>query len=92
MTARVLLGLLGRVAALLAFILSNWPWALLAAFLISPEGPHLRLAYKFYGSYSRPYGHHDCRYLGSRGVFVLQSGHIEGCPVIAWLDAREARQ
>lgn len=74
------------IARALANLLQNWPVVLIAAFLISPVGPHLRWGYEYitvqgHGTVAR------CTYLGSRG-FVMPR-HVAGCPVLAWLDSRE---
>lgn len=70
----------------LAGILSRWPLLLLAAFLISPIGPHLRWQYSYEqrGSYRYML---DCEYIGSRG-FVKYRASAE-CPVISIIDHRK---
>jgi len=67
-------------------ILSRWPLLLLAAFLISPIGPHLRFQYTYdqRGTYRYML---DCEYVGSRG-FVKYRADGE-CPVFAILDRRK---
>ena len=84
------LTLVGALARLLAALANRWPLVLIAVFLISPEGPHLRLSYSYQGSYDNPDGFDDCVYLGSRGLIRPVYGYMDGCPVIAWIDAREA--
>lgn len=79
----------GMLARLLAFALRHWHLVLIAAFAISPAGPHLRISYEFYGSYASPYGHSNCLYLGSRGFVKPGVGYMYGCPFVAWIDTRE---
>lgn len=78
-------GVLSRLALLcfcLARLLELWPWLLLAAFLISPIGPHLRIdpIAEMVGQ-----GHRGCLYIGSRG---LRPPAIAGCPLLLWMEAR----
>ena len=63
--------------------LRAWPLILVAAFFLSPVGPHLLWEYHYRDS--REY-RFDCSYIGSRGL--IHPGYVEGCPYIAWLDAR----
>lgn len=82
---------LGAVAARsLATLLRRWPLVLIALFLISPVGPHLRLSYSYYEGRAHPNLFFDCTYLGSRGVITPAFGTLDGCPILAWIDAREA--
>ena len=78
------------VARLASDLLQCWPLILIAAFFLSPVGPHLRWEYAFREVYGdRVYL--GCTYLGSRGFVTPAYGTLDGCPVIAWLDARETR-
>lgn len=80
----------GKVFAALirsiAGIISRWPLLLLAAFLISPIGPHLRWQYTY-----QEYGQHRvyvaCEYLGAHG-FVHYMDRGLDCPIIAVIDRR----
>ena len=79
----------GRVLAYfirgIAGLLERWPLLLLAALIISPIGPHVRMQYVYeqHGSYHYML---RCEYLGSRG-FV---NHVEAgrCPIITIIDTR----
>jgi hypothetical protein len=80
----------GRVLAYfvrgVAGLLVRWPLLLLAAFIISPIGPHLRLQYTYQqqGSYRYML---NCEYLGSRGfVNYVEAGR---CPVFTIIDTRK---
>ena len=84
------LSVTGGLARLLGAILRRWELALLAAFLIGPVGPHLRLQYDAYGPYSNPYRLDNCLYVGSRGLITPDYGYMDGCPIVAWIDTREA--
>lgn len=77
----------GGLARLLAALLRRWPLVLIALFLISPVGPHLRLSYSYIEGRQHPSLYFVCTYLGSRGVIAPAVG---GCPIIAWIDTREA--
>lgn len=80
------LSILSAISRLISFTLEHWKLALIAAFLISPVGPHLRLTY----AYNETYGVRSfvsCNYLGSRGIIRLGLG--AECPVIAILDSRD---
>lgn len=68
-------------------LLRHWKLALIAAFFLSPVGPHLRLDYDY--TARRADGTPvttRCGYVGARGMIEVFSYR---CPVIAWLDARE---
>ncbi|MBV1928175.1 MAG: hypothetical protein KUG81_01510 [Gammaproteobacteria bacterium] len=71
----------------IAGILSRWPLLLLAAFLLSPIGPHLRWHYTYeqHGSYRHLL---DCEYIGSRGLVKYRAGGE--CPVFAIIDQRKS--
>ncbi len=58
-----------------------WPLWLIAAFLISPIGPHLRWSYV-----GKDPVYYQCTYLGSRGF--VDPGLTPDCPIIVILDAR----
>ena len=64
-------------------LLMKWPLLLIAAFFLSPVGPHLLWEYHYRGSRDVRF---NCSYIGSRGL--VHPGYVEGCPYIAWLDAR----
>lgn len=70
----------------LAGILSRWPLLLLAVFLLSPIGPHLRWQYTYEqrGSYRYML---DCKYIGSRGFVEYRAGGE--CPVFAIIDRKK---
>jgi len=81
----VVYGFWGGLFRAIGGIFQHWPLIAVIAFFISPMGPHLRWEYSYRDTYGhRSYGY--CTYLGSRG-FITPS-YVEGCPVIAWLDAR----
>lgn len=83
---RKTLGILAFTARMIGSVLERWPLALVVLFFLSPEGPHLRWEGTYRGSYShRTYI--SCTYLGSRGFVTPPYGYLDGCPVIAWLDA-----
>ena len=68
-------------------LLSAWPIMLIAAFVISPVGPHLRWSYTYrdVGADYRIYI--TCEYLGSRGkVHYIRGDH---CPFITVIDRRD---
>ncbi len=80
----------GRVFASIirsvAGILTRWPLLMVAIFIISPIGPHLRIQY----TYEQRGTHRhmlSCEYLGSRGFvnFVARGG----CPVFTIIDRRD---
>ena len=91
MTAKRRSGLkaLAAIGRLVSLVFEHWKLALIAAFFLSPVGPHLRITY----SYNETYGQVSylaCTYLGSRGFVQLGLGGE--CPVIAFLDARDWRR
>ena len=69
-------------------LLGLWPLLLIAALVISPVGPHLRMQYTYElrGTHRQMI---DCEYLGARG-FIKYIRYGE-CPVIVVLDTRAAR-
>lgn len=73
----------------LSLLLGHWKLVLVAAFFLSPIGPHLRWSY-VYRDGGGPRADVRCTYLGSRG-FVTPS-LAPDCPVIAILDSRQWRQ
>lgn len=64
--------------------LKTWPLILIVFFFLSPIGPHLLWEYEYLGSREFRV---NCTYIGSRGL--IDPGYVEGCPYIAWLDARK---
>ena len=73
------------LSRLLSAIVEQWKVLLVIAFFVSPIGPHLR----WETSYREAYGYRiftACTYLGSQGF--ITPDFVEGCPVVAWLDAR----
>ena len=90
MNPRVLLWLLGRLLHGFSNLMGRWPILLIAVFLISPIGPHLRVSYEYYGDHNHPY-FLSCTYLGSRGFITPDLP--PDCPVIVpLLDARPWKQ
>lgn len=86
---RFIFGALSALSRLFAALADGWKIVLIAAFFLSPVGPHLRWEY----TYREAYGHRayvSCTYVGARGF--ITPNDVEGCPVIAWLDAREWRR
>ncbi|KIO48281.1 hypothetical protein [Nitrosospira sp. NpAV] len=71
------------------YLLRHWFLLLIAAWVISPVGPHFLVwyTYKQYGTY-RDYN--DCVYLGGRGLIERNVG--DDCPVIVIIDRRTRRQ
>lgn len=76
-TAMLLRGL-GNLVAI-------WPLLLIAAFILSPVGPHLRVqsTYANYGAYRNLIA---CDYIGSRGLVRVRSD----CPLVKIIDRRVA--
>lgn len=73
---------LGAIARLLRWVLSKWLLLAIAAFFLSPIGPHLRTSYTYRGDdHYRAYI--SCTYLGARGYTTLY--HVD-CPVIILLE------
>lgn len=70
----------------IAELIKRWPLVVIAAFIISPIGPHLRFEYTYEerGSYRHMI---HCEYLGSRG-FVKIAANGE-CPVLRVIDRRK---
>ena len=79
------LGFFAGLARLLSWLLSHWMLLAIAAFFISPIGPHMRWTYSYTGAYDHPTYLH-CTYLGSRGV--ITPNLAPACPFITILDAR----
>lgn len=82
------LSLLAGIARITSHLLDYWKLAFIAAFFLSPVGPHMRWEY----TYRDTYGHRtyvSCTYLGSRGF--ITPDYLDDCPMIAWLDARGLR-
>lgn len=75
------------VSRLLAWVLRHGLVIAIAAFFISPVGPHLLWGYHYRGS---PDVRFHCTYVGSRGF--IDPGYVAGCPYIAWLDSRGHRR
>ncbi len=68
------------------YLLGYWLLLLIAAFFLSPVGPHLRIQYTYTQG---PFGERSyvaCDYLGSRGMIAARFG--DQCPVLAIIDAR----
>lgn len=72
----------------LSAIVGRWPLLVVVAFFYFKEGPHLRVTSTYQGSRDYP-RYISCTYLGSRG---LVPGFVPGCPIVAWIDTREAVQ
>lgn len=90
MAVRRWLGVLAFVARMASDTLRRWPMILIAAFFLSPEGPHLRWEYTYRTIYGKRI-YLSCIYLGSRGFVTPPYSELAGCPVIAWLDAGDKR-
>ena len=69
----------------ITYLLRHWLLLLIAALVISPVGPHLRVWYTYtdYGAYKDM---SNCIYLGGRGLIERDDGDI--CPVIMIIDWR----
>ena len=70
----------------LAHILRHWPLFLVAAVLISPVTPHMRIEYTYIPRASGERSMIDCLYFGARGWVRTTFG--EECPFIAIIDTR----
>lgn len=72
----------------MAYLLRHWFLLLIAALIISPIGPHLRVWYSYtnYGSYKRM---NECAYLGGGGLIEIKDSNV--CPVIVIFDRRDMR-
>ena len=72
----------------LAGLLSIWPLLLVAAFFISPVGPHLLWTYSYEqrGTYRHMFA---CQYIGARGF--VYTDHLGDCPYITIIDRRAVR-
>lgn len=83
-----LLRIVSMILRKLGGLISIWPLLLIAALVISPVGPHLRVQYTYElrGTHRQMI---DCEYLGARG-FTKYIRYGE-CPVIVVLDTRAAR-
>ncbi len=81
------LGWVSLMLRLLASLLEQWPMLLLAAFLISPIGPHLRLEYEYqqFGNYKRM---NRCTYIGNRGL-VDYIPVTHECPLIQIMESSQ---
>ena len=83
-----LLGVMAAIFRMISGVLEYWKLALVAAFFLSPIGPHLRWEYQ----YRDVYGHKvfvNCTYLGARGF--ITPDFLEDCPVVAIFDTRSAK-
>jgi hypothetical protein len=84
----LLLSFLAKFLRLVSHITSKWLVLLIAAFFLSPTGPHLRAEYTYYeAGNTRIYLR--CTYLGSRG-FITPDFRGD-CPLFAILNANEWR-
>lgn len=70
-------------------LLGLWPLALMAALILSPVGPHLRIQYDYRDLGGGRKAMISCQYFGSRGMVRAPFGHE--CGVIAIIDARKLR-
>lgn len=80
------LRLIAKLLRGIASLLNVWPLILIAAFVISPIGPHMRWSYRYteYGMGQRYYT--SCEYLGAKGfVYYTRGGD---CPFITIIDRR----
>lgn len=78
------LNLAGAIAYLMGVMLDRWPVILIAAYVLTGTGPHLRVSYEYRGTYSNPV-YISCTYLGPRGFITPPYGVMYDCPVVAWL-------
>lgn len=85
-TKRSTLSVTEGVTRLLAFIVARWPIILIAAYMLTGTGPHLRVSYDYRGPYSDPV-FISCTYLGPRGFITPAYGVMDTCPVIAWMSS-----
>lgn len=85
-TALVIIALLLRA---LSGLLRYWKPLLLILLILSPVGPHVRWTQSYTGSPENP-RFTRCDYLGSRGI--IATSFAPNCPLLTWLDAREARR
>jgi len=82
-------GVMATIFRMISGLLEHWKLALIAALFLSPVGPHLRWEYRYQDVYGRKV-FLSCTYLGARGF--IKPDYIEGCPVVAMLDARSSRR
>jgi hypothetical protein len=84
----ITLRILAFALRLVSHIVSRWLLLLVAAFFLSPIGPHLRAEYTYYEvGNTRMYLR--CTYLGSRG-FITPDFRGD-CPLFVILNANEWR-
>lgn len=74
------------VLRMVIYLLRHWPLFLIAALILSPVGPHLRIQYTYY---DRGGDKHmiACDYFGSRGMITHRFGGR--CPIVAIIDTRK---
>jgi hypothetical protein len=77
---------MAKGARMVSALVDLWVLALIAAFVVSPIGPHLRWSYQYhqYGSGARSFV--SCNYIGSRGM--ITQNLAPRCPLIVFLDSR----
>ncbi len=73
----------------LIYILGHWPLALVAALIISPVGPHLRIQYSYFDYGGGLRSMTECDYFGSRGMVKYRFG--SQCPIVAIIDTRDVQ-
>ena len=71
----------------LAYVLKHWFVFLIAAVLISPVGPHIRIQYTYVPGWADHKTMLDCRYFGPRGMVRKTFG--TDCPFFAVIDTRK---
>lgn len=80
-------GLFGWLSRLISIAFDHWKVVAVAAFFISPIGPHVRWTYE-YTDYYRSHRHYSyCSYIGSRGE--IHPDLEPECPLFALLDSRD---
>lgn len=79
-----------KVFGAVSWAMKHWGLMLVVAFIVSPMGPHLRLAYSYHGDTANRYRLFNCLYVGSRGLITPDYGYMDRCPVLAWIDTRRA--
>ncbi len=81
--------LLALALRMVVHLLNHWPLLLIAAFLILPFGPHLRIQYTYIERAGGARSMIECHYLGSRGMVSTSFG--DDCPFFAIIDTRKHR-
>lgn len=77
---------MAKGARMASGLVDLWVLALIAAFIASPIGPHLRWSYQYHQFGNGPRSFVSCNYIGSRGMITPDLA--PRCPLIVFLDSR----